>query len=697
MQRGLGDAKLLRRGETGPPASPEPLPPWPACGAWRRWSSSVWRRHLLMQFVRARNELIERDVTAGPQRLFAMAVAEQRQIIGRKGGQYLRAVSGLMAPDNSVYRVNGLLAERRRHSLDLWRQLFRLADEHEDIICGPGYPQDYRARLLHESLGRARVRRSVALMQKAVEHSSPRSGSRHRSRNTLGRLCTGASTTSLPTVVLAASGAAAAAAVDSAGDARCISAGLRQEPLPGYHPVLEFLAERVVLRGQMVVPEEWADWWRFFTSSLVASTVFVIQILVPSLTVYVAWYSDTNYFAGSSSYLGLKLLEDAPACATTEDDQLATVVGSLLIVLLIFVVRLHSDDEGANADKCSVLPLHASWLLAGNVAKAYCAIAVCLAAPLLLWQELAVSHVIFDIIGLLVIFRLDVLVSTAGLHGVTDFQRDIFWTHLLLSQCPLRLADIINPHAPHLEELWHIEVDSEERLLDAPSLLASAQPSASTSRGSIPIAMKPPQTVLCRTRLMESLVKTAKQTGIAVQPGQYSDTDSVDSRTPQDEEQMVLLAQADTHSDGAGPTELPDPRCFWIRRCWVGVGVCLLVMQLVLPFAYVLLDETPCRIEKLATVSAAVNVGVSAEPRGASSTAAATAALATVDSAKNAAGAVRLLLTGSSASAPFAAADSGARDIAAAAGGVSAFANNAAERDHHAVISDRPSQRAWQH
>merc|ERR1719221_1158541 len=71
---------------------------------------------------------------------------------------------------------------------------------------------------------------------------------------------------------------------------------------------------------------------------------------------------------------------------------------------------------------------------------------------------------------LLFVFKLDdlsdILCSFVGLTD-EDFQRLVAWKVAMLSQCPVRLADLIDSQAVSAEKLWRIRYDEDGHLLCA--------------------------------------------------------------------------------------------------------------------------------------------------------------------------------------------------------------------------------------
>jgi hypothetical protein len=260
---------------------------------------------------------------------------------------------------------------------------------------------------------------------------------------------------------------------------------------------------------------------------------------------------------------------ETPVCVGGEDAQLTTVVGSFIIVFFVFSVRLHADDEATSAQKSLYLPTDWFWLVAGNSIKAFCALAVCLALLLQFWKETGIPMLLLDSLGLMLILRLDYIVETTSLTP-SQFRDLMSWTYMLLGLCPVRLSDVVNPLATKIEDLWHIEVNEDGQVQDVHCVLSAG-------------AIGPP---VCNTRLMLAEPQHSHETH----------TDDKDDDACSDDSQPVEeVLSYQVLSSGEGKHELPDSMNIRVRKWWTWVGIILLAMQILLPLAYVILNDIPCR------------------------------------------------------------------------------------------------------
>eukprot|EP00929_Paragymnodinium_shiwhaense_P061090 TRINITY_DN30503_c0_g1_i1.p1 TRINITY_DN30503_c0_g1~~TRINITY_DN30503_c0_g1_i1.p1 ORF type:complete len:521 (-),score=61.45 TRINITY_DN30503_c0_g1_i1:44-1414(-) len=403
------------------------------------------------------------------------------------------------------------MAERRRHAADLWNQMGRLADKYQDLTGCQGFPQEHRAEILYGALCRTPLR-------EVSQQSS------------------------------------AATSLAAEDDACC---DFLEQPMNGYLPLLDFLSERVLLRGGglFTIPEDWWNWCRYLAATLLGLALLLLQAGIPTFLVWRHWPDESNYFrnpGGGGDNLSLQ----RPQCLFQEDEQFVSVFGGLVLVLTIYALRLYVDDEVLTAERSSLMPHDAFWLLVPSLVKAYCAVVLCIALPLLFWNEHLVVNVIFDVLGLTLLLRLDQAVAVLGCHGGLqewEFRRLASWTNLYLAMCPARLQDVVNPKAECLEDLWHLEFDGDGRLQDVHYVLSLG-------------AIGPP---VCRTRLM------------------WAEPDDPNNGHAGEE---FLYYQV----DGSGRSTLPSSGAVWSRRAWVLASLLLVIMQFLVPLAYIILNDSPC-------------------------------------------------------------------------------------------------------
>merc|ERR1719272_2506350 len=125
--------------------------------------------------------------------------------------------------------------------------------------------------------------------------------------------------------------------------------------------------------------------------------------------------------------------------------------------MITFLVRCYVHEQCQSSEKSGRLPTDPAWYFIGVVVKAWCCVFTCLSIPLLFWGEETPTGIVLDSMTLLFIKGLDDLGDILCTYvGLTDegFQRIVGWNSAMLSQCPVRLADVCDAGAPHVDNFW---------------------------------------------------------------------------------------------------------------------------------------------------------------------------------------------------------------------------------------------------
>jgi hypothetical protein len=328
----------------------------------------------------------------------------------KSGYQYFSMLWDTVAPKGSIYRRNGLYAEHRKHSEDIWAQMYMLADRHSDVLGGSSLTTEERARKLLEKLECACIEGRVKYDDEEV-------------------------------------------ATD----------------ISGFLPLMEWLRVKVFRVGPILLYEDYNDRREEERNICLAICVFSLQVIAPFLIFLNRWNMPTNYVRNWKTMKDHLRVSEIFCPGTSLDDILTTIMGVLLLFVIIFVVRCYIITQIENAKKSSLLPTDSVWMLVGILANAWACTFVCLDIPLLFWSEETPTNIVLDSMTLLFLFKLDDLSDQLCCYlGMTDedFQRLSGWNAALLSQCPVDLADVINEKAQSSDDLWIFKYDPRGRLLN---------------------------------------------------------------------------------------------------------------------------------------------------------------------------------------------------------------------------------------
>jgi len=159
-------------------------------------------------------------------------------------------------------------------------------------------------------------------------------------------------------------------------------------------------------------------------------------------------------------------------------EQLHTIMGGILLELTLLIVHSYVHDQHDNAAKLCLLPTSRFWLMVDQLTNMCCVIISTLALPVRFWGEDNSTAIAMDSLTLLFVFMLDDLSGFAATYlGKTEegYSRAAAWQKAMLSQCPIKIADLINVGATHEDELWRCDFDKNGRLQMATVVSGSSE------------------------------------------------------------------------------------------------------------------------------------------------------------------------------------------------------------------------------
>lgn len=338
--------------------------------------------------------------------LYKQTINEERRMKRQSHSLFHIRLWGVISPAGNIYRLNALIAERLKHSDDLWIQLREIAEQKKDI-----FPQELGIE--------ERADRLFEALQKATVHNCP------------------------------------------ASDAEESKAEL------GYKPMEEFLGTKVEHWGPFLIHSNSDEASTYKKNLFVSLVILAIQIMAPTLIFLNQWNSETNFLR--DGYFWQKFEPRELVClADTFRELLTMMMGVLFLILVSIVIRSYVDSEIENLEKQSKLCLSRWWTGAGVFANAYCCLMTMIILPLLFWSELRPTDIVLDALGLLFIFTLDDLAGDAlGYLEIddTDFQRFAVWHTSMLTQCPVKVENLVNLQAQTVDDIWNIRYSSTGQLL----------------------------------------------------------------------------------------------------------------------------------------------------------------------------------------------------------------------------------------
>lgn len=456
-----------------------------------------------------------------PKKLYPLLLTQlNRQIMEKAGADYFQMLWSLVAPTGNIYRYNGFLAERWKHCEDIRNQAMEIAESHKHLLGGETTTRQQRLDLLIKALERVQVH---GAWSKQGEHAET-------------------------------------------------------PPVPGFHPLQEYMEEEVSRTGPVLQPTDPQARNHHWKSVVIAAFIFGIQVLAPTLVFANRWMMDTNYLRDPHSLFARLTFREAMCLGRTTVERCTTVMGVCFITVIIFVVRLYVSEENENAVKSSRLPTDRFWLTVGIFANMSCCIMTVLCIPLLFWSEETPTNIVLDAMTLLFVFKLDDLSEVLGgflKMSDNEFQRVTSWNLALLAQCPVRVRDVINHEARSIEDLWCIRFDNAGQLQTAP------QPGHDAPS-------------LCETRLMPLAQSAPSENTALVTSDQLLTRKSSKREQVRDGTQDTLPSsrlryhQCREHSE-----DLPSMLSHILHTMWVILGWALTILQFVLPPMWFVVSK-PC-------------------------------------------------------------------------------------------------------
>lgn len=342
--------------------------------------------------------------------LYQQTLSEQRKMKTSDHPLFHIRLWGNVAPSGNIYRLNALIAERLKHSHDLWDQLREIAGAKSKLS---GMPQEGDkeacAVALYEALQTTKVKNCPTADSESAKN------------------------------------------------------------MAGFKPLDEFLGTKVTSSLGLLLPEDEDEQSAYKKNLFVSLVIMSIQLLAPLLIFVNQWTSETNFML--DGYFWSKFEPRELFCLTdTLTEALTMFMGVLFLILVNIVIRSYVDCEISNLEKQCRLCLSRWWTLPNALANAWCCVMTVLVLPLLFWSELRPTDIVLDALGLLFIFTIDDLAGDAMAYlerDDTDFQRMAVWHTAFLSQCPVAVSDLINPSATSLQDVWQIRYNADGKLLKA--------------------------------------------------------------------------------------------------------------------------------------------------------------------------------------------------------------------------------------
>mmetsp|Transcript_10558 Transcript_10558/g.18595 ORF Transcript_10558/g.18595 Transcript_10558/m.18595 type:complete len:499 (+) Transcript_10558:80-1576(+) len=334
------------------------------------------------------------------------------------GRHYWDNIWSSKAPRSNIYRYNGLCHMHRLITYDLRQQLEELADQYAHIFTQYTSNRMERAQILVEVLRKVQVENSPEVLAKG------------------------------------------------------------ETPLEGFLPLTEFLESPVTewlpgfawaTHGPILVPTDPQERKLFWENGVMACAVFCLQITAPFCMIINHWVEGTNYVKDPRLAWNLFSWQEVKCLGGSQVPMTMTIVGTLLLIIVIFIVRVEVNCELQDTKKLSKALNSSWWFFIGTFANAWSCCFVSFALPLLFWSLTDVVTLICDSMGVLFIYGLDDIVSDVFRYlnsSDESYARSVAWTSIFLTKCPLNIKDVVNPQARSVNEFWRIRFDSEGHLLN---------------------------------------------------------------------------------------------------------------------------------------------------------------------------------------------------------------------------------------
>lgn len=327
------------------------------------------------------------------------------------GSRHLDMLWEGMAPSGNIYRVKALEQESYKHTEDLWDQMRALADKHAEVLTGA--TQEERADQLYQALKSKAFKTPLAV--------------------------------------------------------RDVELGVVSHE--GFLPLEEFLENKVTRVGNLLYPTG-TGYRAFIYGHGMAICVFLLQVIAPTVLVINRWYTPENPLKdGPTAMWNHMTWAEITCLGKTRVEQLSTLVGTPMLFLVIRAIMAYAMQELAHARRWAMLPRSGRWQLLDLTANVLSCLGLATAIPLLYFCEDSMTGILLDSLSMLFLLDIDDMASSiCQAVGVTaeHFSRCIAWNAVLLSQCPVRLEDVIVPSGTKIgspQDLWKISFNAQGSLL----------------------------------------------------------------------------------------------------------------------------------------------------------------------------------------------------------------------------------------
>lgn len=440
--------------------------------------------------------------------IYGTALAEYHTVTtGKFGSLYRSTLWSKIAPPGNLYRYLALHTEAREHSYDIWKQLSAIAQQHRSLLHLESGSKEASEKSLIEYLQRVEV------------HGGPKSDEDKLE-------------------------------------------GKKDLPITkGFKPLEVFLSSRPRAFGPLLLPVNPDQTRKWIQHRLMALLVMLTQVGVPIIIIV----DEYERFKAKSINLKSEFYNRIVCLGDTVEDVCHTLAGVLLLTMFIFIIHAYVDEQRHHARKSGVLPQNRFWYITGNLINMWCGLSMLAAIPLVFFNEESARGIVMDSLTLLFVFMLDDLSGWAGTYlGIddTDFQRGAAWHTAMLSQCPVRVSDLINPSPKSLDDLWQI------RFNDAGNLQNS----------SINFMENPPP---CKRRLRPAKSMTSERTRLS----------QAWTKDRSDEDDISTLRFNYSKGGGSGDVVLPRKESKILWYLWTATGMLLTVAQIGLPIFWMIMNK----------------------------------------------------------------------------------------------------------
>jgi len=337
---------------------------------------------------------------------FYKSVMSEYNYVGelKHGHYYFTTMWNSISPAGNIYRYIGLQTECNRHAIDIWKQLGELAEKYAHLLGGTTVPLEERMQALVRALGR-------------IKHQhDPETG----------------------------------------------------ETSKGFPPLQEFLFYQIDEFWPFRFPKDSTRRKEWLMLRGIAWMICMVQFMVPYLILADEWMeNDGGTGRLKKWYAGEVHLKDFICLGSNFKEKLHTLMGGILMELTLLIIHSYVHDQHDNAVKLALLPTSRFWLMVDQLTNMTCVIITTIALPVRFWDEHNSTGIAMDSLTLLFVFMLDDLSGFAATYlGKTEegYSRAAAWHKAMLSQCPIKIADLINAGATHEDELWRCDFDKSGRL-----------------------------------------------------------------------------------------------------------------------------------------------------------------------------------------------------------------------------------------